>query len=428
MTAIDDLYTSLGGEAVFGPAYGPETPTPDGRGTTRDYVGCSIWWSPDTGAHQVQGLILACYRELGGPGYLGFPLTDETVGGDGTGRLSTFELGWIAWSPAGGAWEVYGAIGGLWRSRGAETGLGYPLSAEQAHADGIGRTQWFGGGQLYWSPATGAIVLGGGGGGSLVDLLAAFGAGSAGSPWHGLSRRDVATRLGELLVDPDLVRQGNLNLCGPAVFVRSWIRRDPVGFVNFAVELYDTGQSRIGNDYKVAPDEDACLATDYAGLRSTYGASLAPSAEWMAMCAIRDAENALFDYEGRPDEDASAMTTPGELVEWLEACGRYGQVEDETNLYLTKGLGHAQGLQPGPDQLVAVLLNTAMLTNEDGSVENFILAQFPNHWVTLESPVVLTPSGVQLTYWCFGRTAPYRTVVVPVDVFEANYYGAVVAR
>ncbi|GAA3552981.1 hypothetical protein GCM10022197_05060 [Microlunatus spumicola] len=428
MSAITDTYDALGGEAAFGPPVGEEVPTPDGRGTTRPFAGATFWSTPTTGTHEVHGLILVRYLELGGPAFLGYPVTDETLGRDGVGRTSGFEGGTIAWSPATGAWEVYGAIGALWQSQGGEGGpLGYPATGEQAHADGVGRTQWFGGGQLYWSEATGAVVLGApGGGGSLADLLAAFGASLQPSPWHGLDRREVATRLGELLTDPDLVSQSNLNLCGPASFLRSWLRRDPVGVANFAVELYDTGRSTIGG-YEVAPDDDACLATDYKDLQRRYGSAITPPAEWMIMSALRDAENAFFDYEGTPDEDVSAATTSGEVVEWLEACGRFGDVRDEANLFFTRGLDHARSLAPSPEQVVLVLLNTTMLPNEDGSVENVVLRQFPDHWVALEAPVVDVPGGVRLTYWCYGRTAPYRTVVVPTDAFEANYYGAVLA-
>lgn len=431
MTDIDDAYAARGGEAAFGPPTTDETATPDGRGSTRNFAGAVFWSTPATGTHEVNGAILSRYQELGGPAFvLGYPVTDESPGRDGVGRSNGFEAGTIAWSPAIGAFEVYGAIGGLWQSQGSEGGaLGYPTSGEQGHADGIGRTQWFTGGQLYWSLATGAIVLGApGGGGSLADLLSRFGANLAPSPWHGLDRGEVAARLSELVTDPDLVRQGNLNLCGPAAFLRAWIRRDAVGFVNFAVELYDTGRSRIGSDDEVAPDDDACLATDYKELQRVNGTAIAPAAEWMAMSAIRDAENTFFDYEGRPEEDVSAATTSGEVVEWLQACGRFGDVRDEVNLVFTRGLDHARELAPSAEQVVLVLLNTAMLPNDDGSVENWVMRQFPNHWVALESPVTDVPGGVQFTYWCYGRTSPYRTVTVPADAFEANYYGAVLAR
>ena len=46
----------------------------------------------------------------------------------------------------------------------------------------------------------------------------------------------------------------------------------------------------------------------------------------------------------------------------------------------------------------------------------------------LESPVADGPGGVTFTSWCFGRTAPYRTVTVAVDAFEASYDWAVLAR
>lgn len=63
----------------------------------------SIYWSPQTGAHRVQGLIKNRWAELdweNGP--LGYPTSDEFVE-SGT-VFQNFEGGWLAWE--GG--EVYG--------------------------------------------------------------------------------------------------------------------------------------------------------------------------------------------------------------------------------------------------------------------------------------------------------------------------------
>ena len=63
-----------------------------------------------------------------------------------------------------------------------------------------------------------------------------------------------------------------------------------------------------------------------------------PQADWMILGSIRDAENFFFDYEGKPEEDVSAITMPGEVIEWLEAASAWTDVRDETNLFFAKGL------------------------------------------------------------------------------------------
>jgi len=64
-----------------------------------------IWWTKDTGAHEVHGPILVKWRELGfefnGPGY---PTDDEKdLPGVAGGRYSQFQKGVIAWTQAKGA-------------------------------------------------------------------------------------------------------------------------------------------------------------------------------------------------------------------------------------------------------------------------------------------------------------------------------------
>lgn len=430
MSAIDEKYQQMGGEAFLGAPQGPEIGTADGMGTVRHYAAGSIWWSPATGAHAVYGRILARYSELGAETFLGYPTTDELATGDGAGRVGFFQNGTVYWSAATDAHEVYGAILGLWQSLGAEaSSLGYPRTGELASSDGVGRHQEFQGGTIAWHPSTGAQVVGVSGD-PLTALLQAFAGNPAPAPWKGFTRQEVAGRLAQLAADADLVDQGNLNLCGPAAFYRAWIRRDPLAFVRFAVELFDTGRSSI-NGYEVAPDDDAVLATDYAAeLRKSPG--LPPAADWMVLGSIRDAENALYDYEGKPDEDVAAMTMPGEIVEWLEASRAYPSIVDEVNTFFTKGLDHATGLAPAPGRQIIVLINTLMLTNGDpspslGAVQDYVLSKFPNHYIGLESPIVDLGGSVQFTYWSWGSTPPHTTITVAKELFEDNYYGAITA-
>ena len=63
----------------------------------------SIYWTPQTGAHEIHGAIRDEWARRGferGP--IGYPTSDEFDTGHG-GRRSNFEHGYIDWTPQGGA-------------------------------------------------------------------------------------------------------------------------------------------------------------------------------------------------------------------------------------------------------------------------------------------------------------------------------------
>ena len=132
-----------------------EMATADGRGRVRDFDHGSIYWTPETGAHEVHGDIRVKFAQLGD--WIGYPTTDETGCPDGVGRFNHFENGSIYWTPDTGAWEVHGAIRELWAQIGWERShLGYPVTDESSCPDGVGRFNHFQGGSIYWTPDTGA--------------------------------------------------------------------------------------------------------------------------------------------------------------------------------------------------------------------------------------------------------------------------------
>jgi hypothetical protein len=99
MTAIDDKYTELGGAGGFlGSPVIDETPTPDAIGAYRQFDNGFIYWSPETGAHEIHGGIFDRWAELGWEaGALGYPLTDETSTQDGAATFNQFQQGFIYW-------------------------------------------------------------------------------------------------------------------------------------------------------------------------------------------------------------------------------------------------------------------------------------------------------------------------------------------
>lgn len=152
-------YWSLGGSSGWlGPAATGINQCPDGVGAYQHYANGSIYWHPNTGAHEVHGAIRGRWSSLGWErSFLGYPLTDESACPDGVGRYNHFQGGSIYWSPSTGAWEVHGAIRAKYAALGWEKSLlKYPLTNESTCPDGVGRYNHFQGGSIYWSPSTGA--------------------------------------------------------------------------------------------------------------------------------------------------------------------------------------------------------------------------------------------------------------------------------
>lgn len=150
-------YVAQGGPLGFlGTPLTDELPTPFEPGRFNHFAGGSIYWSAATGAHEVHGSIRAKWADLGWEhGLAGFPTTAEyAVPG---GRASSFEHTVIYWSAPSGAHEVHGAISAAYMTTGGSGGpLGLPSTDELPAPDGVGRYGHFSGGSVYWSPATGA--------------------------------------------------------------------------------------------------------------------------------------------------------------------------------------------------------------------------------------------------------------------------------
>jgi len=102
--AIRDEWSSLGWERSFlGYPVTDETVAPDGVGHYNHFQNGSIYWSPSTGAHEVQGLIRDKWASLGWEqSYLGYPTSDEHDCVNGA-RCSNFQNGYIVWSASTGA-------------------------------------------------------------------------------------------------------------------------------------------------------------------------------------------------------------------------------------------------------------------------------------------------------------------------------------
>jgi uncharacterized protein with LGFP repeats len=120
--------------------------------------GSSLYWSPSTGAFEVQADIRAHWVALGGSAsVLGFPVTDQSAAAVPLTRVSIFQYGEILWRPYIGAHEVNGAIWQLWIRLGRERSrLGLPTSDEFSVA--AGRQSNFQHGHIVWNARTGVAT------------------------------------------------------------------------------------------------------------------------------------------------------------------------------------------------------------------------------------------------------------------------------
>lgn len=164
--AIEQKWLQLGGlKGSFGAPLSNESPTFDGQGRAQTFRGGIISWHPTIGAHEVHGAILARWLELGREQF-GHPITDETTCPDGKGKFNHFRAlqfqqqpppeSSIYWSPDTGPHDVFGAIRDKWASTGFERGpLGYPVLS--ALTEKGGAIQRFQRGVITWTPGGGPV-------------------------------------------------------------------------------------------------------------------------------------------------------------------------------------------------------------------------------------------------------------------------------
>ncbi|HEY1635857.1 MAG TPA: hypothetical protein VGF64_13930 [Acidimicrobiales bacterium] len=174
--AIRDKYNALGGPNVLGNPITNESPTPDGIGRYNYFSnGWAIYWTPNTGAWSIHGAILNHWAAMGWEhSVVGYPITDESGTPDGVGRFNHFaNNGSIYWTPNTQAHEVHGAIRDKWSAMGWERGvLGYPVMDESVTPNKAGRFNFFSGhGAIYWTGSTGANSIHG----AILDKWGAMG-------------------------------------------------------------------------------------------------------------------------------------------------------------------------------------------------------------------------------------------------------------
>ncbi|MEV5508600.1 LGFP repeat-containing protein [Streptomyces orinoci] len=157
---IGAKYDSLGGRGgVLGPPVRAEEDSSLG-GRFQLFQNGIIIWHPDT-AFAVYGDILAKFWATDAERHWGFPTMDEAgaaAAPDGTkGRYQVFERGLFLWSPQTGAHPLQGAVYDAFQGAGREKALGYPLTDETDEPGGS-KAQRFQNVTIHWTAAKGTWI------------------------------------------------------------------------------------------------------------------------------------------------------------------------------------------------------------------------------------------------------------------------------
>src|SRR5262249_34826375 len=87
------------------------------------------------------------------------------------------------------------------------------------------------------------------------------------------------------LLEPRLFNQGPFGLCGPTAIAVDLAKREPVAFIDFALDLLITGTGRVFQ-YEVTPNERVL----------TYKCTDIPPTDWVILATIRNCDD-LLDKE-----------------------------------------------------------------------------------------------------------------------------------
>jgi hypothetical protein len=250
-----------------------------------------------------------------------------------------------------------------------------------------------------------------------------------------LDRAATLNRLRSLIQIPNEFNQRGLNACGPAVFFRVWLARDPVAVATFACGLLRDGRAQIGA-LSVAPSWKL-LGQNYALLRATidsaHPGATPETAEWMLLSALRDSENIWFDYAGEPyslGDAIAGMTLPGTLAGWLSATGLFQSVADETSVI--QGTDPARLLSMIPTSNIDIILfvNSAPIyvysAPITGAAPSATFLAVPNHYILVNGPFAMwsDPAWLEMDCWSWGKIIGGWQGSA---FFFSNYFGQLIA-
>ncbi len=198
----------------------------------------------------------------------------------------------------------------------------------------------------------------------------------------------------------------------------------PDAIAKFAIELYKTGSSYIG-DYQVKACKELLNST---WMRKNYNTPIT-AAVWMICGALADSSYDIF--EGLPDDDSGTRTS--RLVEWLKKTNQYyDSPEVHTGHVWSRLIGksfidYALKLKPDSytDVLIAIKSNMMLKAKSISRIPAWLYVG--GHWVILNKPILIVDAKVHLDIWTWGDN--FKLVISKDDFNKGfdEYHGSIVA-
>jgi hypothetical protein len=258
-----------------------------------------------------------------------------------------------------------------------------------------------------------------------LEQVESFAAGRKPGWFAAFSRAEVAKDLKDRINNPTGVNQQNSSLCGPAAFIYALASDQPNKYVKMVGELYEDGATFLHGG-----------AEHWAGIWVRPGAHLRTyrppgrfqSADWISMASLRDSSNWFLTFGTSGDSIFRAGTSASDLCTWLNRFGGYSHVVDHTRLYGGKeDLLHRAYAYYTQKYRVFLNINSSILNDANSS-----WSIRPDHWVVLDSPIVIGRDTVQMNVFTWGYTIGWglKTGGVKVDKqnFLDHFYGYVAAK
>ena len=252
---------------------------------------------------------------------------------------------------------------------------------------------------------------------SAGDLITEFLAERPKGTFLNMDVDNLAVQMFDRVARPGSIKQEETSLCGPSAFFK-WLLADrPELYVKYAIDLWKYGRARLGQ-LDVKPGSDCRKAWN----RNAKIAQL----DWLTCASLRDSENTFLDYDS-PSDEAGGITMPRTLAGWFRAVG-YTQVENETNIFITKDMDDLTraGNLTNNGRRVCLLISADMLSR--GTEGGFFT--IPDHWIQMTGwgglrGIGSGKKGAYATVWSWGYW--YGLQTLPLKTIESRFFGYVAA-
>lgn len=187
------------------------------------------------------------------------------------------------------------------------------------------------------------------------------------------SKSKITTQLNGRIALTSYPDQDRTSLCGPAAFFYCIQVAMPFAYEKCVWDLWEKGQAKINNLQINIPKQTRQPHSYF----KKDGTPKILGIDWMTLGGLRASSNLLLAYQS-PDDDASAITTPDELISWLKQAGF--KLKETIVMNSIENHKILNGYVKLPNHYIVSLINAGMLP--DGSI---VGPRLPNHWVVWTS-------------------------------------------